>query len=447
MTHNRVVKPHLLSRLQSHIQTLLQMISAVAAELAFPLYLVGGPVRDLLLQQPLVDFDFDFAVEGDAIGLARTLQARFGGGLEVHTQFGTAKWHLKTAVFPADLPLSSLPQEIDFATARTETYTHPAALPTTTFGSIEADLQRRDFTINALAVRVDGQQAGRLLDVHNGQQDLRQKIIRVLHAQSFIDDPTRMWRAARFEQRLGFRLDEQTAVWLGQALAYTKQVSGERLQYEVRCVLREELAVQILARLDVLGVLAEVHPDLSWWPETADFFAQVPSLRQQSIWQDAATKEGDLFFVYLALWLTALPLDVQTAVMVRFRLTKRDQADLTAVSHLLTQLAALRKTDAPSRVAKALRPFSMRTLFVARVQLAAGEWLTSRLERYIAEWRYVKTAVTGHDLNQLGLRPGAHYGVILDKLLAEKINGRLPTEADERARLLTLVSQLGHESN
>src|SRR6185503_4715700 len=168
---------------------LLQLVLDEATGRGLPLYIVGGSVRDLVLGRPLKDFDL--TVEGDAIALARSLTAKNGGGVTAHTKFGTAKWFL-----PADLKEQH--NTLDLISARSETYKHPAALPSVAVGTIADDLRRRDFTINALAIRLDGDHFGELRDDLQGMDDLRKGIVRVLHPGSFIDDPTRMYRAVRY---------------------------------------------------------------------------------------------------------------------------------------------------------------------------------------------------------------------------------------------------------
>jgi tRNA nucleotidyltransferase (CCA-adding enzyme) len=196
---------------------LLKAVSQVAYKQRAALYIVGGFVRDLLLERP--SLDFDLVVEGDAIQLARALVRQYGGRVTSHTRFGTAKWHLgalkEDSAFPPDKiqlligqePASDLPESLDFVTARTEFYTHPTALPTVERGSIKLDLHRRDFTINTLALRLDGHHYGELHDYWGGLIDLRHGVVRVLHSLSFVDDPTRILRAVRFEQRFNFAID------------------------------------------------------------------------------------------------------------------------------------------------------------------------------------------------------------------------------------------------
>ena len=170
-------------------QQLLQSVLEEATQRNLPLYIVGGAVRDMMLERPVNDFDL--TVEGNAIDLARALSKKHGGGVTAHTKFGTAKWFLAPE-------LKADHSTLDLVTARSETYQHPAALPTVAFGTIADDLRRRDFTINAMALRLDGEHFGELRDDFQGMDDLQKGIVRVLHPGSFIDDPTRLYRAVRY---------------------------------------------------------------------------------------------------------------------------------------------------------------------------------------------------------------------------------------------------------
>ena len=201
---------------------LLQLISQTADQLQLPIFLVGGFARDLLLNTP--SFDLDFVVEGDAILLAENLCRQYGGKITSHKKFGTAKWRMDLAdrqltsrLQAGASDLRSLPTSIDLISARTEFYEKPTALPTVKKSSIKLDLHRRDFTINTMAVRLDGKHFGDLYDYWGGLNDLKNKVIRVLHSLSFVDDPTRMLRAIRFEQRFNFHIEERTLHLLKEA--------------------------------------------------------------------------------------------------------------------------------------------------------------------------------------------------------------------------------------
>ena len=251
---------------------LLRAVAHEARERKLAIYIVGGFVRDLILDRP--GMDFDIVVEGDAIGLAQALGQRFGGRILAHNRFGTAKWSLdavgdafaqalaETAGGAANVSAGDLPESLDLISARTEFYDYPTALPTVERSSIKLDLHRRDFTINILALRLDGHHYGDLYDYWGGLRDIRQGIVRVLHSLSFVDDPTRQLRAVRFEQRFEFQIEARTLQLMDEACPLIRHLSGDRLRHELNLILQEPRALAMLKRLGTLGLLAAIHADL-----------------------------------------------------------------------------------------------------------------------------------------------------------------------------------------
>jgi tRNA nucleotidyltransferase (CCA-adding enzyme) len=234
--------------LPAELVALIKQAAATAASKTLPLYLVGGIVRDLLLGQP--NFDLDLVVEGDAIGLAKEIAEKVEGKLTVHKMFNTAKIVLDKWT-------------IDIAMARTETYARPGTLPVVAPGTLKTDLFRRDFTINAMAVSLNTDNYGELMDLYGGLNDLKKKYIRILHEKSFIDDATRIWRAVRYEQRLGFQIEPGTLKLLKRDVAQLKTVGGYRLRRELELVLKEKEPEKALVRADGLGVLKELNTSLT----------------------------------------------------------------------------------------------------------------------------------------------------------------------------------------
>ncbi|MRR31881.1 CCA tRNA nucleotidyltransferase, partial [bacterium] len=230
--------------------SLIKQVTHQAAELGFPACLVGGFVRDALLGRPVNDFDV--VVEGDATKLGRALVKRFGGRLTVHAPFKTATW------FHPDPP----DDFIDLISARSETYPEPAALPTVKLGSLDEDLRRRDFTINAMALRLNGDDAGELVDPLDGHVDLKDGLVRVLHPRSFIDDPTRLYRLIRYSERYSFAVESGTGDLIPSALEYVDQLSSERLRHELDLVLEEENYLPMLDKLWAHGILQQIKPAL-----------------------------------------------------------------------------------------------------------------------------------------------------------------------------------------
>lgn len=426
---------------------MVQAVGKAAAELQMPLYFVGGIVRDMLLQKR--PSDLDMVVEGDAIELVQHLQQRYGGEVHTHGRFGTAKWSLTPQMWQvmeaqAELEartneplLTELPASIDFVTARKEFYRQPTALPDVERGSIKLDLHRRDFTINTLAIRLDGAYLGELLDFYGGRRDLERGLIRVLHSLSFVDDPTRILRAARLEQRLGFQIEPHTAELIDDALPLLARVTGERIRHELELALAEADPVRVMERLDGLGVLAHIYPGLSWPAEAAAAFRRVASYTGHPLWGQTLA-EGPPVFYYYALWLASFPAAVQRGVSRRLKTKNATEVDVVAVAELGGQLAKLAEDARPSVVTRLLRPFAPRVLLAVRI-LHEGGPIAALIDRFVDEWQHVQTVISGHDLRQMGLTPGPQYGRLLERLLEARLDGEISDEAGERELLAKLL--------
>ncbi|HOD34693.1 MAG TPA: hypothetical protein PLR20_00105 [Syntrophales bacterium] len=241
------IKRSLVEKLGVPLVEVLEAAGREAERLGFKAFLVGGLVRDLCLGKD--NADVDLVIEGDGIEFAKSFAPRYGAKLRCYVRFGTA-----TIVFPAGF-------KIDVATARVESYDRPAALPTVRPGRIEDDLYRRDFTINAMAIALSPPAVGQVMDPFGGRVDIRDKKIRVLHERSFVDDPTRIFRALRFEGRLGFHLDESTQRLVREALAsgMLERLQDYRIATELRLILQEQNPRPVIRRLESLGALVPVR--------------------------------------------------------------------------------------------------------------------------------------------------------------------------------------------
>lgn len=443
------IRQLLVKNLSPVVWSLVQAAGRMADEMNMALYFVGGLVRDLLLGVKAKDIDM--VVEGDAIALVRHMRQEYGGDIRSHAQFGTAKWLLNDAVWRRlvhdnesandnEQPLpESLPMVIDFVTARSEFYTQPTALPEVERGSIKLDLHRRDFTINTIAVRLDGAHLGELLDFYGGKRDLDSKLIRVLHSLSFVDDPTRILRAVRLEQRLGFRIEHRTAELIESALPMINRVTGERIRNELVLCLEEPKRSEMLARLAELGVLKRIHPEFSWRPDTALKLSNAQQMLDESIWQQAL--DGDsAAFVYFALILLPLENHVREEVMHRLKVRKSTRDDVRSVQLLLDQLATADQDARPSEMVKILRPFAPRVLIVVGSQLGPDTTYGRKIDLYQREWRGVRTVLNGNDLLALGLDAGPKVGQFLDRLLAARLDGEVHDLDGEQTLLAKLLS-------
>ncbi len=394
----------------------LESAGLVAANLGWSLYLVGGIVRDLLLGRsnpglPIFSrtgLDIDLVVEGDAIALAKLLAENTGGKLLIHLRFGTAK--LKWDEWNADL-----------AMARTETYSRPGALPTVKPSLIVHDLFRRDFTVNAMAVELIPGRWGQLIDPYGGLADLKDKKIRILHENSFIDDATRIWRAIRYEQRFAFSLERNTLRLLNRDIRQFSTISGDRIRHELERVLKEAEPEKVLRRADGLGVLAKLHPKLKGNDWLAEKFQEARRLIQPG---------------------TSIALNV---VLLTYPLTKSEIESLISYLHfpkplaqtlrdscsLKTRLKLMSKTDLrPSRVYELLYGYS--EMAITALSLATESPTVRRhIELFLARLRYVKPSLTGEDLKKLGIPASSERKEILHKLLLARLNGQVNSGKEE----------------
>jgi tRNA nucleotidyltransferase (CCA-adding enzyme) len=444
-------RQNLAARLESALPAthlaLLQAAAQIAHDQHSALYIVGGFVRDLLLDRP--SLDFDLVVEGDAIALAKALSQRYGGRLTSHTQFGTAKWYLPNGLaqsLAAGAAQSQpLPGFLDLITARREFYTYPTALPTVERGSIKLDLHRRDFTINTLALRLDGRHYGDLHDYWGGLNDLRQMVVRVLHSLSFVDDPTRMLRAVRFEQRFGFQIERRTLHLLNEALNLMARVSGDRIRHELDHILDEPHAGLMLARLSELKLLEAIHADLMWddWLRSRlERLPQAPDELSAALWPGLAASSPKWLGVQrtlaYAMWLMRLVPDHVPAVTERLKIARGVADDIQAASWLWREVPALAGLR-PSQVVQHLEPAPLLALYaVCLATDQPGDCET--LRAYITRWRTIMPVTTGDDLRTRGLPPGPVYQRILGRLRQAWLDNEITTAAQEQALLEQLLA-------
>lgn len=424
---------------------LLHLLARQTERTEAAIYVVGGFVRDLLLGKP--GADYDLVVEGDAIALARQLAETYGGRVSSHGRFGTAKWHLDdqdsrlwAALGGGAGASGDLPRSVDFVSARTEFYTHPTALPSVRLGSIKLDLHRRDFSINTLALRLDGPSYGQLLDPWGGGRDVRERKIRVLHSISFIDDPTRILRAARLEQRLGFDIEPRTLGLLHEALPLLHRVSGERLQNELELIFEEPKSSAILARLDQLGVLKAVHPGLSWDTWLEERFASAVGFRPPPLWRLMDTVSTDEL-LYL-LWFVRLEAPSIDFLLDRLHMPVAASRAIHQAARLWREREAWSPPAGASQIVAAFEDVPEASL--AGLWLALGpDSACESIARYLETLRFVHPTITGDDLRALGLPPGPAYSRVLHALRQAWLDGRVTDAATERRMLEGLLEKPG----
>jgi len=427
-------------RLAAPLWNLLAKTAELAASRGWQLFMVGGAVRDLLLTEAnaLLIPDVDLVVDGchssadqaAGVALARAIEQEYPQvRLQIHGRFQTAAltWH-------NDPTLDSL--WLDIATARTEFYPYPAANPEVEASSIRQDLYRRDFTINALAIRLSEPRQGELLDFFGGLIDLQKRQIRVLHVNSFIEDPTRIYRAVRFAVRLGFELESQTEAYIRYAIAsgiYSRtQIAQERtpalqtrLKRELKYILEApywKIALRKLADLDALKCL---HPQLMlddtlWW-----------QLRLTDRWlaRFDATITLDHWQVLLEVILAYLPVLDRGKVATGLQLPVESSDRLTHLAEIeATVSAQLQCGDRPSQIVQVLNRYSLPTL--ALVGIRCDRPQRQIIWRYLTHWSQVKPPLSGNDLRRLGYLPGKQFKQILEALLMATLDGELRNRAE-----------------
>lgn len=435
------VKRQFVRLLPSAVVELVSQIGLVAQEKGVQIYFVGGLVRDLLLGIP--NMDLDIVVEGDAIALVRALSNRVGGRVRTHTRFRTAKWILEGSFWERFLPTPDVTcppvRAIDFVTARTEFYEHPTALPQVTRSSLKLDLHRRDFTINTLAVRLNPDRFGELLDFYGGKRDLESGLVRVLHSLSFIDDPTRILRAVRFEQRLAFAIEERTLGLLQDSVSLLDRVTGDRIRHELELLLREPRPELGFARLDQLGILRQIHPRLQFQEWERERFVELRRLLGDPVW---APEVDDYLieFTHFALLTFRMDLDALEVFERRLRVQRTTAENIRLLHALKLDFDRLAGSQTPSKVYEILKPYPLSILLVGFVA-ARDRAVRELVRRFVFEWKDVSPVTTGRVLKSLGLPPGPRYGEILDELLYARLDGRIHTEDDERAYLKLLIDR------
>ena len=394
-------------QLPVELVTFIQRAGKIAASQGQGLYLVGGVVRDLLLGQ--TNFDLDLVVEGNAIELAQYLVEINHGKITTHPRFNTAK-------------LQWASWSVDLATARSETYTKPGALPTVTPGSINTDLFRRDFTINAMAIELNPNHYGELIDRYRGRDDLEHKLIRVLHEKSFTDDATRIWRGLRYEQRLGFQLEATTLKLLKRDIPMLDTISGDRIRYELECILKEKHPEKVLRRAEELGVLPKLSPTLKgngWLAE------KLKQARQMSFPNPPPVG------LYLAIMVYPLTSEEAESLISFLKLPKTLAQTLGDTISLKAKLPSLADPELnPSGIYRLLHGYSPQAV-TANSLACDSPMARQHIQLFLDKLRYAKSALTGNDLKRMGIPPGPQIKQILQRLHEARLDGKVNSEQDE----------------
>ncbi len=391
---------------------IIQKIGREADKKGLSAYVVGGVVRDILLKRK--NFDIDIVVEGDAIVFARGLEKEFGVEFVFYKKFGTA-----TAVFPGNF-------YIDLVSARKESYPFPGALPTVRRGPLKADLFRRDFTINAMAVSINYEDYGTLVDEWGGFEDLKAQKVRILHDKSFIDDPTRILRAVRFEQRFDFKIERHTLCLLKNAVKnnYLSRVKSPRYFEEFKKILCEDNPVKGLRRLKKIGTgCFWLSPDQK--SSLAPFFAVYNSI-------DFIKKNTpSVWLIYFMALMSKASFADQQKISEKFQFKKDEKASMLQSSNVEGILKALSvKRLSASEVYRILKFLRAEVVLYLRVQ-TKKKIVCQRIDQFWNQDRNIELRITGEDLKQMGICSGKKLGEILEKILYQKIDKGLQTKKEE----------------
>ncbi|MFW6296937.1 MAG: CBS domain-containing protein, partial [Desulfosalsimonas sp.] len=410
------VAGHLKERLNENIIDLLRRIGRAADAHGYPAYVVGGFVRDLFLYRH--NEDIDIVIEGNGIEFARGFARTEGARINAYEKFGTA-----VIIFPDGF-------KIDVASARMEYYKFPAALPTVEMSSIKLDMFRRDFTINTLAICLNSDKFGRLIDFFGGMRDLKEKAVRILHNLSFVEDPTRVFRAIRFEQRFGFTIGKLTAGLIENAVKmnFFKRLSGRRVFSELCHILKEENPIPALIRLEDFDLLKVIDPSIRANDRLRNM---LDSARSVLAWYDLLYMEDDYrkWVVYFLVMVSHADREKAEKICGRLELApkytrifvhEREEAE-----HCLYKLGQQLPVK-NSELYETLSGFTTELLLY--MMAATGrEEIRKAISFYVTDLKDVKISVRGKDLKQLGLSPSPLFGKIIRRLLHEKLNGRIET--------------------
>jgi len=412
------------AQLPPKIFNLLKEFGQIGDRLGIRVYAVGGFVRDLLLRQ--TNLDVDVVIEGEGIPFARQVEKVMECRVRTHERFGTA-----IIVFPDGF-------KVDIASTRTEYYLEPGALPKVEHSSIKLDLYRRDFTINTMALALNNDQFGDLLDFFQAQKDLSDGAIRVLHNLSFVEDPTRVFRAIRFEQRLNFSLGRHTEALLKSAvrMGFVEKIGGIRVYNELLHIFNEADPVASVKRMATLDLLGCLHPALVWDEDSSHLFEEARrALHWYELLYTGTACRGWLVYL-LCLLATLRPAQVaefcqrlNVPPRIRLILLEERRAALT-VKLKLDQALQQNNTPRNSQLYRWFKPFSIE-IVVFLMAFCSTEESRQSISRYMTHLCNVKTSLNGRSLQKLGLKSGPNFKTILDLLLAARLDGRATNEQDE----------------
>ncbi len=407
-------------RLSGRLLDVLRSIGEVASELGYGAYVVGGFVRDLFLYRP--NEDVDIVIEGDGIAFAKKYAAMSEARVHTYQKFGTA-----VIIFPDGF-------KIDVATARMEYYRFPADLPTVEMSSIKLDLFRRDFTVNTLTIQLNPRRFGILVDFFSARKDIKEKVIRILHNLSFVEDPTRIFRAIRFEQRFGFTIGKLTERLIRNAVKmdFFKQLSGRRVFTELRQILEEENPSLAIKRLHDYDLLQVIHPSITPGKKLMKLFSAVKKVLS---WHDLLFLEESCvrWTIYFMVLVRECDKEISENICAKLELAPRHREIFCKERFEADQCIGWLIGNLPvknSILYKKLSGFRIELLLYMMAVIPQKK-VRRAISQYVTQLRYERISVTGKDLRKMGLTPGPIYREVLQAILDAKLNGLLKTRNDE----------------
>ncbi|MEI6206914.1 MAG: CBS domain-containing protein [Desulfuromonadales bacterium] len=433
-TRSRLVTGLLGKRLSESVRSTLRNLGAVGDELGLSVYAVGGFVRDLLLG--IDNQDIDVTVEGDGLFFAGRFAGRYGCRMRGHEKFGTA-----VLIFPDG-------RKIDIASTRLEYYESAGALPTVERASLRHDLYRRDFTINTLALCINSDRFGRLTDHFGGQQAIQERVVKVLHNLSFVEDSTRVFRAIRFEQRLGFHIAPHTENLIRSAVRMhlLDKLGGKRLLNELVQIMREKEPVAAIRRMSVLGLLPFIHPALKLVPATGRVLTEAGQVLAwfRLLYLDDPFEQWQVYFLAMSDGLTPDEFrETCLRLAVPGRLSVRLLEQRNVVYRLLEVIKRRLKRSPVVRNSELFDWFSPLSLemLLYLASRASNEQVRRFVSLYLTRLRNVVPLLGGNDLHNLGLTPGPQFGLIRQRLLQARLDGEVLSRDDELALVRTLIAK------
>jgi tRNA nucleotidyltransferase (CCA-adding enzyme) len=417
-----------LNNLPKEIQNLIRLTGDIASQNNMYAYLVGGFVRDLILGAK--NLDLDIVVEGEGIKFAEALAQRLQAKLIRHRRFGTATVILKKRL------------KVDIATARREYYPQPAQLPEVTPGTLKDDLIRRDFTINAMAISINQSDFGRFIDFFGGKEDLFLKKIRILHDLSFIDDPTRILRAIRFEQRYNFKIEPKTLRLLKEAvrLKMLEKTQPQRLRDELILILKEEHPLKQLKRIKGLTGFKFVNPGLSLSQKTTELLKSIQGRIDWFRKNYPRRRQLDTWLIYLIGLLEPLDINKIRSVCKRFAFRRGEEKRILnykKMSRKIIQELSRMKIK-PSKIFTLLEPLSYEVIILIKAK-SRNIRLQKHIEIFFEIYNGMRPYICGEDLRKLGIAPSPFYQKVFTKVLEAKLNGLVKTKEEELLLIKKLI--------